>query len=207
MKKNKIFITIILAVSLMFLSMPKSMEACVGKTIVIGAKDSSIVQRIIDEIIALLINERTGTSVKLVSFNNPEDCRRAIISAEVDIYVEYTGSALTEVLEITDITGKESVFDIVKSKYNEKFNLIWLAPYGFDYQNGLKEEYRDKGIPAVAAPIVRKDTLKKFPALARLLKKLSGKISNEKLDELIKKVNDDNFKEIARQFLKDNRLI
>jgi osmoprotectant transport system substrate-binding protein len=207
MKKNSVILIIILILSVTFLSLPKNMEACVGKTIVIGAKDSSTVQRIIDEILALLINERTGTSVKLVNFNTPKDCREAIISAEVDIYVEYTGSALTEVLMITDVKDKESVFEIVKNKYNEKFNLIWLAPYGFDYQEGLKEEYKDKGIPAVAAPIVRKDTLKKFPALARLLKKLSGKISNEKLDELVKKVTGDNFKEVARQFLKDNRLI
>jgi osmoprotectant transport system substrate-binding protein len=200
-------INIIFCIALISLAVPQGALACVGKTIVIGSKDSSVVQRIVDEIVAMLINERTGTSVKLVSFDNAEECRKAIISAEVDIYVEYTGSALTEVLKITDVNDSDTAFKLVKSEYNEKYNLVWLSPYGFDYPQGLQSEYKDKGIPAVAAPVVRKDTLKKFPALARLLKKLTGKITNEKLDALVKSVKGDNFKAIARKFLKENRLI
>jgi osmoprotectant transport system substrate-binding protein len=204
---KKICEIVILTLLLTFITLPENLSACVGKTIVIGAKDTSTVQRMVDEIVALLINERTGTSVKLLSFDNAEACRKAILSSEVDIYVEYTGSALTEVLKVMDTKDDKEVFKLVKKQYKKKFNLIWLSPYGFDHQDGLKSEYKDKGFPAIAAPVVRKDTLKKFPALARLLKKLNGKITNEKLEGMLKSIAGDNYKAVARKFLKDNRLI
>ena len=204
---RKISLSVLLSIMFICLLLLNNTYACVGKTIIIGSKDTSTVQRLIDEILALLINERTGTSVKLMQFDSAEKCRAAIISSEVDIYVEYTGSAMTEVLKVSELKEKDAVFNLVKNEYNEKYNLIWLAPYGFDYPDGLKSEFKDKGIPSIAAPIIRKDTLKKFPALARLLTKLTGKISNEELSVLVKSVAGDNYKEIARKFLKENKLI
>lgn len=205
LKKN-VLVAVLLIIITILIS-PYYSFACVGKTIVIGSKDSSVVQRLMDEIVALLINERTGTSVKIMSFDTPEECRKAIISSEVDMYVEYTGSALTEVLNITEVKDSAVAFDMLKDKYNEKFNLVWLNPYGFEYPDGLKSEYKNKGISATAAPVIRKDTLKKFPALSRLLAKLGGKISNETLASLVKSVEGDNYKAVARKFLKDNKLI
>ncbi len=204
MKKFKVLLALLFTISF---CLPQASMACVGKTIVIGSKDESKTQRMVGEIIAMLIQERTGTSVKLVSYKNAAECRKAILDADIDIYVEYVGSALTEVLKIDNITDEKKAFKTVKDQYKEKFNLVWLASYGFDNPEGLLSKYQGKGIPTAAAPVVRKDTLKKFPALHRLLKKLTGKITNKTLDGLIKKLDGDNYKKIARNFLRSNRLI
>jgi osmoprotectant transport system substrate-binding protein len=60
---------------------------------------------------------------------------------------------------------------------------------------------------AQAAPVVRKDTLKKFPALARLINKLGGAIDASAMQRLEAKAAGENIAAVARQFLKDGQLI
>jgi osmoprotectant transport system substrate-binding protein len=55
--------------------------------------------------------------------------------------------------------------------------------------------------------VVRKDTLKKFPALARLINKLGGAIDLATMQKLESGVSGGNAKDVARKFLKENRLI
>ena len=71
----------------------------------------------------------------------------------------------------------------------------------------MTEGPRDAGTVAEAAPVVRKDTLKKFPALARLINKLGGSIDDATMAELEKASADGNSREVARNFLKKNRFI
>jgi len=54
---------------------------------------------------------------------------------------------------------------------------------------------------------VRKDTLKKFPALARLINKLGGAIDASAMQRLEAKAAGENIAAVARQFLKDGQLI
>ena len=51
------------------------------------------------------------------------------------------------------------------------------------------------------------DTLGKFPALPRVINKLSGKIDNAVMSKLIAEGGNGNAKKATRKFLKDNRLI
>ncbi len=59
-------------------------------------------------------------------------CHRAIVSGEVDIYVEYTGTALTAILRRPPIADAAAVYDTVRRVYHERFGLTWGAPLGFD---------------------------------------------------------------------------
>lgn len=63
--------------------------------------------------------------------------------------------------------------------------------------------------PYYASPIIRNETLKKYPELKDILNKLSHKISNEKMAQLNAQVDIDGktAKEVAHNWLKENELI
>lgn len=175
--------------------------ACVGKTLVIGSK-GTVQQDIMAQLLALLISERTGTTSKVVKFDSTAAAHEALLRADLDLYVEYTGVGQTEILKGEAFSDRERLYGEVKARYNQDLNLIWLQPLGFEEPSVVPP-----GVPAQAAPVVRKDTLKKFPALARLIDKLGGAIDGETMKRLEKEAAGENLREVARRFLKDRKLI
>lgn len=175
--------------------------ACVGKTLVIGAKGTPQ-QELLAEMLAILIAERTGTSVKVVKFDDTAATHGALMKAELDLYVEYTGVGQLDVLKGESLTDSTALYRTVKERYNQELNLVWLDPLGFEEPRVVPE-----GTPAQAAPVVRKDTLKKFPALARLINKLGGAISPETMQGLEARLAQEGAREVARSFLKAGRFI
>jgi len=57
---------------------------------------------------------------------------QAIISGEIDIYPEYTGTALTTVLKEAPAGSAQEVFERVRTAYRERFGIKWLDPLGFE---------------------------------------------------------------------------
>lgn len=178
-----------------------SANACVGKALVVGVVDTPQ-QQILANILAILIGERTGTTVKVVPAASHAAAHDALLKAELDMYVEYTGIGQVEILKAAPVAEQAALYKAVKERYNQELNLIWLEPFGF-----VDPKLAPAGTVAEAAPVVRKDTLKKFPALARLINKLGGTINQATMQKLEAGVKGDNAKEIARKFLKENRLI
>ncbi|TRO81274.1 hypothetical protein FL622_10245 [Desulfuromonas acetexigens] len=175
--------------------------ACVGKTLVIGAKGTPQ-QELLAEMLAILIAERTGTSVKVVKFDDTAATHGALLKAELDLYVEYTGVGQLDVLKGEALSDTAALYQAVKERYNQELNLVWLDPLGFEEPRVVPA-----GVPAQAAPVVRKDTLKKFPALARLINKLGGAISPEAMQGLEARLAQEGAREVARSFLKAGRFI
>lgn len=188
-------------VVLLLLSLSSAALACVGKTLEIGTT-GSIQQEVLANIIAELIGERTGTTVKIVSFKSSGEAHAALLKADIDMYVEYTGVGQTQILQNAPVENAAELYKAVKKDYNQELNLIWLKPLGFDAAQSL-----GISLPAEAAPVVRKDTLKKFPALARLINKLGGKIDQQTIAGLEKAATTGQSKKVAHRFLKNNRLI
>ncbi len=178
-----------------------SAQACVGKTLVVGALDNPQ-QQVLAEMLSVLIGERTGTTVKVVSVAGHAEAHDAMIRAEMDMYVEYTGVGQVIILKEQPIADSDELYKAVKERYNQDLNLIWLKPFGFS-----DERYAPEGTVAVAAPVVRKDTLKKFPALARLINKLGGSIDDSTMKELETASAAGNSRDVARKFLKEKRFI
>lgn len=178
-----------------------SAQACVGKTLVVGALDNPQ-QQVLAEMLSVLIGERTGTTVKVVSVAGHAEAHDAMIRAEMDMYVEYTGVGQVIILKEQPIADSDELYKAVKERYNQDLNLVWLKPFGFS-----DERYAPEGTVAVAAPVVRKDTLKKFPALARLINKLGGSIDDPTMKELETASAAGNSRDVARKFLKENRFI
>jgi len=197
----KIFKFILFVLLLAPLALPVPAAACVGKTIVVGALDTPQ-QQLLANMLAILIGERTGTTVKVVPAATHEAAHQALLKAELDMYVEYTGIAQVQILGAAPLADQAALYKAVKERYNQELNLVWLEPFGF-----ADPKLAPGGTIAEAAPVVRKDTLKKFPALARLINKLGGSISLETMQKLEAGVKGDNAKDVARKFLKENRLI
>ncbi len=190
-----------LVVVLLLSGLAASALACVGKTLEIGTT-GTVQQEVLANIIAELITERTGTSVKVVSFASSDEAHQALLKADIDMYVEYTGIGQTAILKDQPLADAAELYKAVKERYNQELNLIWLKPLGFDAAGSL-----GVSLPAEAAPVVRKDTLKKFPALARLINKLGGKIDLQMMALLEQEASNGQPKQVAHGFLKNNRLI
>ncbi len=175
--------------------------ACVGKTLVVGTT-GTIQQDLLAQMLSLLIQERTGTTVKVVKLGSSREAHDALLKADLDMYVEYTGVGQVQILQKDKIADAGELYKAVKATYNEELNLVWLKPFGFE-----NREVGPSGVAAEAAPVVRKDTLKKFPALARLINKLGGRIDAEAMRELEVQAGAGESGKVAREFLRKNRLI
>lgn len=198
MKKS---LKIILATLALIAILSPAAVSCVGKTLVIGA-GGTVQQDVLAEILGLLISERTGTTVKVVKYGSNAEAHQALLKADLDMYVEYTGVGQVKILGGSALADAEALYRAVKEAYKQELNLVWLKPLGFDEPRVAPE-----GATAQAAPVVRKDTLKKFPALARLINKLGGAIDSEAMAGLEKAAVDSSPRDAARNFLKVGRFI
>jgi osmoprotectant transport system substrate-binding protein len=58
---------------------------------------------------------------------------KALLSGDLDLYVEYTGTALTAVLnEAPNSDSSAQIYDRVKQNYSQRFNLEVTEPLGFE---------------------------------------------------------------------------
>jgi osmoprotectant transport system substrate-binding protein len=108
--------------------------ACQNATdrIVIGSKNFTE-QVILGEIIAQQIEQKTPLKVdRRFNLGGTLVCHQGITSGSLDIYPEYTGTALTAVLKQPIQTNPQQVLDLVKQQYAQQFQLDWTAPFGFN---------------------------------------------------------------------------
>jgi osmoprotectant transport system permease protein len=101
-------------------------------TIVIGSKNFTE-QVILGEIMAQMIESETGLAVeRKFNLGGTFVCFNALKQGEIDLYPEYTGTALIAILTNTGVADKEKVYQTVKKEFNERFNLVWLRPFGLN---------------------------------------------------------------------------
>src|ERR1035438_3914008 len=100
--------------------------------IVIGSKNFTE-QLILGEIFAQQIENKTGLPVERRFYlAGTYICQQAILAGRIDVYPEYTGTALTTVLKESASSGKADVYSRVKSEYARRFNLVVGPPLGFN---------------------------------------------------------------------------
>jgi len=100
--------------------------------IVVGSKNFTE-QLILGEMFAQLIEARTHLPVERRFYlAGTFICQQAILAGRIDLYPEYTGTALTAVLKQQPSGDKRDVFQRVKQGYENKFGLTIGAPLGFD---------------------------------------------------------------------------
>lgn len=99
--------------------------------IVVASKDFTE-SRILAELVAQAIESKTGIEVERRFELSGDVLHSAMLSGQIDAYVEYTGTAFTAILKHKPITDPRAVYDQVKQEYQSQFNLEWLDPLGFN---------------------------------------------------------------------------
>jgi osmoprotectant transport system substrate-binding protein len=59
-------------------------------------------------------------------------CHQALLAGRIDLYVEYTGTALTAILKEKPLSDHQQVYELVKREYQRRFQLEVMPPLGFD---------------------------------------------------------------------------
>jgi len=268
------------------------------KVVVVG-KDFTE-QDIMANLVGILLEKNTNLNVEIKPFLGGTDvCFNAVKNGSADLYVEYTGTGLVNILGMEATSDPDHAYAVVKDEFAKKYKLEWLQPIGFnntyaiavreetadqfhltkvsDLQNhadqlvlGTNQEFLErpdglKGLeqtygfkfrdvkamnvglkysaiserkvdvidaystdgqlikhnlvlleddkqffpPYYAAPLVRQDTLEKYPEIKEVLDKLAGRIDDHEMAVLNAQVDVDKkkAKDVAEQWLREEGLI
>ncbi|MBU3180895.1 ABC transporter permease/substrate-binding protein [Clostridium psychrophilum] len=115
-------------------------------TIVVGSKNfnESI---ILGDMMSSLIEAKTKYKVeRKLNLGGSAVVFTAMKSKDVDIYPEYTGTALVDILKKPTISDPTKVYNIVKSEFSKKYDLDFLEPLGFNntFVLALKPDFAKK---------------------------------------------------------------
>jgi osmoprotectant transport system substrate-binding protein len=166
-----------------------------AQTVKVGSKNFTE-EYILAEMYAAAL-ENAGVEVeRKINLGGTLIAHRALTTGEIDVYPEYTGTALISVVKGEVSNDAQKVYEQVKDFYEKQFKVTWLRPAGIN--NGY-------------ALVVRSDTARKFNLktlsdLGKVAKELSiggGPEFADRMDGLpgLKRVYGAVFKEF-RQFAK-----
>lgn len=172
------FTMIVLAACLALLFVAGSAVACTGKKVVIG-RTAAPQQEMLARLLMILIDKRTGTTVNEVVYDTPEAAHAALLKGDVDLGLEYTGVIQVSTLGQQPIADAAKLYAAVRKSYGADQNLLVLRPLGFDNRELAPAQSANQGVV-----ILRRETWKKFPALDRLIEKLSGVVDDQAIRQL-----------------------
>lgn len=99
--------------------------------VVVGAKDFTE-QLVLGELVAQTLEARAGVPVVRRFDLGGSLAHQALVAGEIDVYVEYTGTALMAILKAPPATDPAAVRARVAADYAARFDLVWTEPLGFD---------------------------------------------------------------------------
>ncbi|MGC2194636.1 MAG: glycine betaine ABC transporter substrate-binding protein [Terriglobales bacterium] len=100
--------------------------------IVIGSKNFTE-QAVLGEIFAQELEAKTHLRIERRFYlAGSFICQQAILAGRIDLYPEYTGTALTAILKDKPEGTREAVYRRVKSEYERRFSLTLGPPLGFN---------------------------------------------------------------------------
>jgi glycine betaine/choline ABC-type transport system substrate-binding protein len=128
-------------------------------TVSVGSKDftESI---LLAELVAALLEDNGYTVERQLNLGGSIVVHQALVSGEIDMYVEYTGTGLLAILgeELpeaeageaaatpVEAEGMDQVYELVQTGYQDQFGLTWLEPWGFNntYALAVTQETADE---------------------------------------------------------------
>ena len=100
--------------------------------IVVGTKNFPE-QLILGELIAQQIEAKTHLKVERRFYlAGTYICQQAMLAGRIDVYPEYTGTALTAILKEPPLKDPDAVYQKVKQQYEQKFHFAVLPSFGFN---------------------------------------------------------------------------
>jgi osmoprotectant transport system substrate-binding protein len=131
MGRAKIFCNLI-ATSLLIGFVSLSTGCSSERPVVVGSKNFTE-QLILGEIIAQHLEHRLRLKVdRKFNLGGTLLTHQALVNGDIDLYPEYTGTALTSILKFPPSRDPQQSFQQVKSEYLRRFHVTWLDPLGFN---------------------------------------------------------------------------
>ena len=118
--------------TILYLLIPALLTGCGPRNhIVVGSKNFTE-QLILGEIIAQHIEARLHQPVeRKLDLGGTLLAHQALLAGDIDMYPEYTGTALTGVLKQPPEKDPAKVLELVRQAYRQ-WHLDWLPPLGFE---------------------------------------------------------------------------
>jgi osmoprotectant transport system substrate-binding protein len=151
------------------LALPACGGAKTGPHISVGAKNFTE-ELILGEIYAQVL-EGSGLSVtRKLNLGGTDIAMAALRRGEIDLYPEYTGTALLTQLKRPPLADGAEIYRVVKAAYEKDYGLTWLDPAPANNTQALattgpiaaRYRIRTLGALAVAAPQLRLGAIPEF---------------------------------------------
>jgi osmoprotectant transport system substrate-binding protein len=108
-----------------------ALAACSGRDrVVVGSKNFTE-QRILGELLAETVEAAGLRALRRFDLGGTFVCDRALRAGQIDLYVEYTGTALGAILKEPPDPDPARVLARVRAAYAPE-GLVWTVPLGFD---------------------------------------------------------------------------
>ena len=111
-------------------------------------------QVILGELIAQYLEQKLSVPVdRKLNLGGTFICHKALEAGEIDLYVEYTGTAYTAILKKEPKNDPRAVFEETRSAYRSQFDAEWTAPLGFNNTFAMiirSEDARKLGIRTIS---------------------------------------------------------
>ena len=103
-----------------------------GRTITIGSKDYTE-QAVLGNLVADLIEAKTDITVtRKLDLGGTQVCFGALQSGDIDMYVEYSGTAYSDTLKHQPISDVDEVYNTVKKEFKELYDVEVLKAMSFN---------------------------------------------------------------------------
>jgi len=100
--------------------------------VTVGSKNFTE-QVVLGEIVAQHLEFRLGLRVKRqLNLGGTLLAHQALLRGDIDLYPEYTGTALTAILKLPPAHDPAASIALVRAEYRTRFDLEWLDPLGFN---------------------------------------------------------------------------
>lgn len=132
-----------------------------AKPVRVGSKDFTE-EFIVGNMYALLLESNGIPVERKLNLGGTPVLQQALVSDQVDIYPEYTGTGLLTVLKLPSSTDRQAVYNSVRDGYKSQFNLAWLTPAPMNNTQALamkKDIAAAKGIVTISDMAAQADTL------------------------------------------------
>lgn len=107
-----------------------------GESITIGSKNFTE-QLILGEMYAMVLEDNGYVVERSLNLGGTEIAHEALVNGDIDMYPEYTGTALLAILSMETMSDPEEVYQIVAAAYEEQFDLVWLDQAPMNNANAL----------------------------------------------------------------------
>jgi len=136
-------------------------EANPTATIRVGSKDFTE-QFILGHMYALTLEGAGFRVERRLNLGGTPVAQAALEAGEIDLYPEYTGTALLTVLGREPLSDPQEVYDIVQQEYLEQYNLVWLEQAEFNNTQALamtRQRSTELGITTISDMVANADQL------------------------------------------------